>query len=422
MMLAEVEKLLHKVIGLHVETIGPSVVPYAVKQRMAARGVADAADYWQLVSGSRDELQELINAVIIPETWFFRDREAFGAMTRHARTHVSPARPLRLLSLPCSTGEEPYSMAMAMLDAGFAASEFAIDGIDVSTRNVADATRAIYGRNSFRGADIAFRERHFEAVDGGYRPVPAVVKQVRFLVGNLFDLGIAGEPEIYDVVFCRNLLIYFDREQQHRALHRLRRLLAPDGILLVGPAEASLPTLCGFTSARMPMAFAFHKHEPSPSAALKTEQRTAPSGKRAPVRPAPSRLASSIGSARIPPTVLAPAPDAVRRVPEETAQISLAAIETAANAGRYEEAKTAANRHIATFGPSFGAFYLLALAHDAGHAEQEAIENYRKALYLAPGHRETLAHLALLLERKGDTAEAKVLTARLRRLETRSDA
>ena len=420
-MRADVGKLLHDVIGLDVETIAPSVVPYAVKQRMAACGVPDVAAYWNLVTGSREELQELINAVIVPETWFFRDREAFGAMTRHARTHALPGRPVRLLSLPCSTGEEPYSMAMAMLDAGFVASEFAIDGIDVSTRNVAEATRAIYGRNSFRGADIRFRDHYFEAVDGGYRPVPAVMNQVRFMVGNLFNLGIAGEAEAYDVIFCRNLLIYFDRELQHRALHRLHRMLAPNGILLVGPAEASLPALCGFASARAPRAFAFHKREPSLPDTPGAGKTTAPSRKHAPARLVPSRMKSRREPARIPSPVAELPPDTIRRVLDDPEQISLAAIETCANAGRYEEAKKAAHRHIATFGPCSGAFYLLALAHDADHAEAEAIENYRKALYLAPRHRESLAHLALLLERKGETAEARVLTARLRRLETRSD-
>ncbi|QJP17302.1 protein-glutamate O-methyltransferase CheR [Starkeya sp. ORNL1] len=430
MMLADVEKLLREAIGLHVETVGGSVVQYALKQRMAACRFTEASEYWRLLTSSRQELQELVNAVIIPETWFFRDREAFAAMARHARANLRPGLPIQMLSLPCSSGEEPYSMAMAMFDAGFAASDFTVDGVDVSTRNIAEATRAIYGRNSFRGADLAFRARYFDPVDGGHRPNSAVLKQVRFSAGNLFDPAATSGADSYDIVFCRNLLIYFDRELQQRALDRLRQLLRLGGLLLVGPAESSLPTLFGFASARTPMAFAFVKQESVPQAAP-----VAGSGVQSPARPVkarrPTATLARVGD--VDPAKargLAPA----RHLPiskplnepasplqkDDPAQRSLEAVERAANAGRLEEAKQAAHRHIETFGPSPGIFYLLGLAHDAGRAVPEAIENYRKALYLAPDHRETLAHLSLLLERQGDMAGAKVLNSRLGRIAKRN--
>lgn len=419
MMLADIEKLLRDAIGLHAETVGGSVVQYALKQRMAACRVTDPSAYWQLVTGSAPELQELINAVIIPETWFFRDREAFAAMARHARANRRPALPVRMLSLPCSSGEEPYSMAMAMFDAGFAASDFTIDAVDVSTLNIAAATRGVYGRNSFRGADLGFRARYFEAVEGGYRPLPAVLKQVRFKAGNLFET--APVPDAYDIVFCRNLLIYFDRDLQHRALGRLGQVMVTNGLLLVGPAESSLPTLCGFVSARIPLAFAFLKPAPGNAEAKPPVGPVAPKPKLRPAAPpsartGPARPAVAAGPAPRPvATAEAPPP-----APADAAQQSLEAIERAANAGRLDEAMQAARRHIDTFGPSPGVYYLLGLAHDAGGAVPAAIENYRKALYLAPDHRETLAHLALLLERQGDSAGARILTSRLGRIEKRS--
>lgn len=427
MILAEVEKLLREAIGLHAETVGGSVVQYALKQRMAACRVAEPSAYWQLLTSSRRELQELINAVVIPETWFFRDREAFAVAAQHARAHRRPGLPVRMLSLPCSTGEEPYSMAMAMFDAGFAAPDFTVEGLDVSTRNIAEATRAVYGRNSFRGADLSFRARYFDPVEGGYRPKTAVLKQARFEAGNLFDPAATSGPESYDVVFCRNLLIYFDRELQQRALDRLWQILAPGGLLLVGPAESSLPTLHGFVSARMPMAFAFHKKADRTEVAVQIEGAgKAPRPARKAPRPAPPPARSGQASAA---AVRPPAAPAIRRPPEpappapsraDPAQESLVSIERAANSGRIEEAKQAAHRHIQAFGPSAGVYYLLGLAHDASDAVREAIEHYRKALYLAPDHRETLAHLALLLERQGDTAGAKVLNSRLGRIEKRS--
>ncbi|GLK55681.1 chemotaxis protein methyltransferase WspC [Methylopila capsulata] len=417
MILDEVGRLLREEIGLHVASVGGAVVQYAVKTRMAACGFPEPLDYLQRLSSSRQEMQELINAVVIPETWFFRDREAFVAMVRHARAHRRPGAPLRMLSLPCSTGEEPYSLAMAMFDAGFAASDFTIDGVDISTRNIAAATRAVYGRNSFRGADIAFRSRHFEAVEGGHRPSAAVLDQVTFKAGNLFDPAVTPPVEAYDVIFCRNLLIYFDRELQQRSIGRLRQMLVPGGLLLVGPAESSLPTLHGFVSARTPLAFAFYKQDAAPPA----EPRPGPSRPRRASPPAVARAGGVRAAASRPEA--GPKPAARSAAPVEApgaAELSLTAIQRAADAGRLDEAKREALAHLAAFGPSADAYYLLGLAHDASQAISEAIENYRKALYLSPDHRETLAHLALALERRGDGAGAKVLSDRLGRIADRS--
>ncbi|MCB4771641.1 methyltransferase, partial [Ancylobacter sp. Lp-2] len=125
----------------------------------------------------------------------------------------------------------------------------------------------------------------------------------------------------------------------------------------------------------------------------------------------------------VPLPVAAPAPVATGPAapPRDAAADSLAAVERAANEGRLAEARQAAGRHIAAFGPSAAALYLLGLACDAEGAAAEAVEAYRKVLYLAPDHHEALAHLALLLRRQGDLSGAKALGDRLRRLEKRSE-
>lgn len=413
------ETLLRESIGLSMETVGASVIRHALKRRMTACAISDLHAYWAFVTESLSERQELVDAVVVPETWFFRDREAFGAMVRHLRENRSGSRPLKLLSLPCSTGEEPYSITMALLDAGFPDGSFQIDAIDVSSRNLVHAERAIYGKNSFRGADITFRDRYFEAAEGGFRPHDIVRRQVRFRLGNVLAAATQAGQDTYDVAFCRNLLIYFDRETQGAALTRLRQMLADDGLLLVGPAESGLPPLLGFTSVRFPRAFAFVKaqaarvkavepptlRKPKPAAAkaapLPPRQATAP-------RPAPRPFAQKAA----PTLPSAPSPD--RKA------ASLAEIERAADAGRLAEVSAAAERHIAEFGPSPDAFYWLGLAHDAADAAEDAMRNYRKALYLAPDHQRALAQLRLLQQRLGDHSGAKALADRLDRLTKRS--
>ena len=122
-------------IGLDAGSIGPPSIERAVQERLSACGLSDRQVYWERVRASATELQALIEAVVVPETWFFRDREAFATLASigHERWLRAPADGvLRLLSLPSSTGEEPYSMAMALLDAGVPADRFRIDAVDVS--------------------------------------------------------------------------------------------------------------------------------------------------------------------------------------------------------------------------------------------------------------------------------------------------
>jgi chemotaxis protein methyltransferase WspC len=411
-MTGAIEKLLTETIGLDSASVGPAVVRQAVRDRMAACRITDPQAYREHLTGSSQELQELINAVVIPETWFFRDREAFTMLARHARLHKR-AQPIRVLSLPCSTGEEAYSVAMAMFDAGFEAHEFKIDGVDVSSRNIAMAERAIYGRNSFRGSYLEFKDRYFEAAEGGLRPIAAVLKQVRFRVGNLFGSRASFGREVYDILLCRNLLIYFNRELQDRALICLKDLLAKDGLLLVGPAEAALPRFHGFISAEWPLAFAFLKSEPVKTTVPKISAAI-------PARTPTPKVNKSKPLLTPRPTIGNEGREQAPAKPHAQASESLVAVERIANAGRVKEAQGVALAHLKEFGPSAEIFYLLGLVQDADGAAPQAAQSYRKALYLAPNHREALVHLALLLRKQGDHNGAEALAGRLGRVQKRS--
>ncbi len=159
-------------IGLDVTSVGPAIIERAVRQRCIAAQAPSADEYWRTLQDSQDEQQALIEAVIVPETWFFRYPESFATLAKLASkrlAEINNLRALRILSLPCSTGEEPYSIAMALLDAGLKPHQFKVDGMDVSPLSVEKARRALYGKNSFRGDDIAFRDRHFINEGESYR-------------------------------------------------------------------------------------------------------------------------------------------------------------------------------------------------------------------------------------------------------------
>ena len=396
--------LLHDTIGLEAASIGVGTVERAVQARMLASGIADPQAYRARLDAAPAELQALVEAVVVPETWFFRDREAFAALARIAAGPWQARHPgstLRVLSLPCSTGEEPYSIAMSLLDAGLAPERFRIDAMDISDRVLAIAARGSYGRNSFRGDALDFRDRHFTATPAGMQLSARVRAQVSFRQGNLFAAGPQLDPGAYDAIFCRNLLIYFDRPTQDRALAVLQGRLAPEGLIFVGPSETGLLLSHGFASAQWPLAFAF-RH---PSEAPPPPRRALEPPKPPPPRPLPPRAAT-----RPPPAARPPAPPPAPPPADDLAQAALLA-----DQGRLADAAQACAAHMRAHGASAAAFTLLGVISDAAGAAGEAAQHYRRAIYLDSTHAEALSHLALPLERQGDLPGARRLRARAAR-------
>lgn len=411
-------RFLRERIGLDVESVGAPMVERALRQRCVAVGAVDLDHYWLRLQQSADEQQALIEAVIVPETWFFRYPESFTALASLAHKRLAElagARPLRLLSLLCSTGEEPYSLAMALLDAGIAPGAFLIDGMDISPSSVTKAGQAVYGRNAFRGSDLGFRERYFDALDEGHRLHGRVQQQVSLQVGNVLDPALASRDGLYDFVFCRNLLIYFDVPTQQRVFEVLKRLLHPQGVLFIGPAEGSLLARLGMRPLGIAQSFAYVRQEggnaPLAVAPVQPARRTVPplatAGYPPPGAPLPRPL-------RVLP--MAPKPAPAREHAREGASELLASIARLANAGASEQARAECQRYLGQFAPSAQVYYWLGLLSDTEGDAQQALTHYRKALYLEPQHPEALVHLAALLASQGDLAGARRLQDRAARV------
>jgi chemotaxis protein methyltransferase WspC len=405
-----IAKLLKDSIGLDSDVVSKSFIKAAVKSRIAKTQANNADYYFQRLKDSPLELAELVEEAVIPETWFFRDAEAIWSLVRDAKAQLSKDKRnvLRILSLPCASGEEPYSQAMALIDAGIGHQRFQIDAIDVSLRVLEQARRAIYGNNSFRGIAMQpFRERYFDHTDTRWRLHDNIRMLVGFRQGNILEADFTLEQGVYDVVFCRNLLIYFDRETQSRAVKLLLSLLRPGGTVYVGPAEGGLLLEQGFRSNGVPLAFGFQRSEQAYP--IKTQKEKAK----------PTALTNPRIQAKQAKTMPIPnlMPIANTIPPQQsTAVLSLPEIANLANQGKLAEAI----RHYETLlrlqGPSAQVLHLLALAQDASGDTAQAEQNYRKALYLDPKHEEALAHLALLLDMQGNSVAAQQLRQRAARL------
>ena len=394
------ERLLSRWIGLDVSTVGPAAVDRAVRTRMAAIGETDAAAYAARAAADETERDALVEEVVVAESWFFRDPQVFEFVARRAAVLAAlPGRaPVRVLSAPCAAGEEPYSVAMALLDAGLAPEQFAVDAIDVSRAALARAVRGRYSANAFRNADLSFRERWFHATGTGAVIDDRVRAQVAFAWGNLLDDSFRAGRERYDVIFCRNLLIYLGPEARVRVEQRLDALLEPDGVLVLGAAEPPIMR-GGWIPAGGASVFALRRGiEPAADRAA---------GRPGPPRqpPAPRPAASPRHSAAVPRPSVPAAPAAGERPPHALADL-LREAGALANTGRHAEALALCESGRQSLPPAPELFLLMGMIHQAAGDLDRAEACFHKTLYLDASHDEALLALALLATQRGDARMA----------------
>ncbi|MTW09419.1 tetratricopeptide repeat protein [Pseudoduganella eburnea] len=432
-----------------------STVEQAVQRRMAATGETVRKTYADTLDET--ELRELVELVVVPESWLFRDPQAFAVATEHVRRRLAEgAKIVRILSVPCAGGEEPYSMAMALCDAGVKPQNFMIDAVDISAACIARAQAGVFGRNAFRGKELSFRERYFTAAGNDeYRINEALRARIRFSQGSILE-GSLGTAQQYDVVFCRNLLIYFDDPTTAAAIERLAAHLASDGMLLAGYAEVPSFVRNGFSALPHRQAFALRKDVKlagAPARAALPARTTPPAGTSgaaatprgreaslpgafaaaaASPRKAPApraSLASGIGAqaatspataagrtGRPPhagkPAASAPVPPPMAAGGDETL---LAHARRLADAGKLAEAASACREFLAQQPDSAEAYFILGLLAEASSKPADAEAQLKRCLYLQPDHYEALCHLALLQEQGGNRSAAATLKARAAR-------
>lgn len=411
---ARIEEFLRNTIGLDIESIGGSSIDRALHERMDQCGLRAEADYYELLKLSGRERDALLERIVVPETWFFRDRKPFQMLQKYVVEEWLPSRSeqIRLLSIPCSTGEEPYSLAMALLDIGLSTRRIRIDACDISHLALCKAQRAVYCKNSFRSGDLSFRERYFDATAGGYALKEIVRVAVSFSCENLLDPGFAQDKGLYDVIFFRNLMIYLSREHQERALALMDRLLAPSGLLFVGHAETGPLAERWFTSVRYPFAFAHRKH---------SDERRKPLA--SPVPKVPVLLRSRTAGGRKPRASTKPAPGARSEIqsPCPARPNYLVEARNLADQGKLEEARRLCETAVRVQAAGAETYYLLGLINGARELESQAEECFHKAVYLEPHHYQALSQLALAAERRGDFQAAEIFRQRARRSEQRRD-
>jgi chemotaxis protein methyltransferase CheR len=376
-----------------------------------AAGATSADDLEQALRSRPDLRQRFLSDLTIGETYFFRSTDQLDAMVGVGRDR--PQRPLSVWSAGCATGEEAYTVAMCFDRAGIAAE---VVGTDLDPHAIHQARAARYGRRALRLTDIAARARWFRAAGDELAVDEAVRRRVRFAVHNLInDPDPEGGP--FDIVLCRNVLLYFAPEAIELTLQRLHRAIARDGWLFVAPTELTLVPKPGFALRSVGTTLAYQRVDDTVVRTTDPHRYSRPTRTRPQQSTVDARCGEAValhmsgdghGALQLLDTIASEHPHAARPI-ELAARIhadlgdGVAAEALAALALEREPERASAHELRGRLAWSRG-------------DDRAALEAFRRAAYLDRRH--VLAHIGLakVLDRLGDARRARASAAAASRL------
>jgi len=341
--------------------------------------------------GGDEELRRLLPLVTVGKTSFFRDERQFRALRALLPGLLEQARrtahPLRIWSAGCATGEEPYSIAMTCAEAGFAPREVELLATDVNPEAVAAAARGLYEARRVREVPQPFLGRHFDREGDAWR-VRTSLRQYLAAIRphNLVSASFpAPRFGTWDVVFCRNVIIYFDTPTTQRVLEQFLQALAPGGYLFLGYSESLFRLFDGFELTEVAGAFLYRKPEAGSAAApppmpVRRAGRPLPASP-PPVRhlvfPAPPAPPAPAGTRPPAPAPPAPSPPLA---PQEFLDGAVALFAE----GRFGAARVLLERHLEEGGEDLSVRLTLANLYGVLRQPDKAAESYLAALALEP--------------------------------------
>jgi len=225
------------IAGMQASMLDRRSLRHTLNRRMAAKHFTGSEAYLAFYTGNQEEQSIFLEGVLIGETSFFRDAAVFAEMSRWCLGWFARhERPMRILSAPCSSGEEPYSIAITLAQAGIALDRFSIEALDISNLAIEQARAAVYKGFSLRNLPHPEQAKFLEPFDDGWRVTRPFRDLVRFRQANLMHAHTLGRHQ-YDLICSRNLLLYQNPEARRCIAAALANALEPGGRLIVGAAD-----------------------------------------------------------------------------------------------------------------------------------------------------------------------------------------
>jgi chemotaxis protein methyltransferase CheR len=248
--------LIYDYCGIYFSEDNAYIVNRRLQPRLEALGLVDFADYYRYLRACdaplrKQELEEIVDRVTTNETYFFRESYQLDAFREEILPELYQTRPrgkrLSVWSAGCASGEEAYTIAILIQETGlFADWDVRVFGNDISRRCLQVARKGAYGRNSFRSTDERLLRRYFREHEGKQQVRDEVRALVSFGQINLMDEQMMRLVGDVDVVFCRNVLIYFDQASRKRVIGSLHQKLVKGGYLLLGHSESLINLTTAF--------------------------------------------------------------------------------------------------------------------------------------------------------------------------------
>lgn len=252
--------------GVHFEDDKRDLLADKLSDPMAEHGMTSYLDYYYLLRYDVEAERHwaaLMDRLAVPETYLWRQPEQLLALANCVVPMLRarrPGEPLRIWSAACCTGEEPVSIAIALAEANVLdAVPIEIVASDASGAMLERARRGLFGERSFRSLPAHLRDRYFELESGRWRIDPRLHARIRWTTANLMDAAAVGRLAGSDVIFCRNVFIYFSDEAITRVVRTFARHLRDDGYLFLGASESLTRLPTDFELAEIGGAFVYVK-------------------------------------------------------------------------------------------------------------------------------------------------------------------
>ncbi|MBP1729121.1 MAG: methyltransferase, CheR-type [Deltaproteobacteria bacterium] len=247
--------------------LAQKLVPRLTELRLTS--FADYYAYLKYSPHSDEEQQQFISLLTNNETYFFREDAQLDVLAREILPALKEKklkegkRTLRIVSAGCSSGEEVYTLAMILLESGHFLWDWdiAITGVDIDARIIARADLGIYSGRAFQTTPPHFIERYFNKAAEGLQVKDSLRKITSFARGNLLQLGNMLPAESADIIFCRNVLIYFSEETTRQMVASFAKILKPEGLLFLGHSESLARISTQYVPTRFPGAIIYRKRD-----------------------------------------------------------------------------------------------------------------------------------------------------------------
>ncbi|NIY72437.1 protein-glutamate O-methyltransferase CheR [Marivivens donghaensis] len=259
----------YKKTGIEFDESKRYFVDKRLLKRIEETGAKSFRDYFISLrfESSQKEFQNIVNIMTVNETYFYRKEHQFKTLTSHvmselARSDRNTDRLLRILSLPSSTGEETYSIALQLMEnwPGLATYDVELEGADIDTDVLERAQEGIYSRRSVQYLPPDVLKRNFTTLSGGRYQISEDIREaVHLFRMNLSNRDDCRKLRSYDVIFCRNLLIYFDDKSRQLAINALFDALNPGGFLFLGHSESISRMTSLFQVRRFPESIVYQR-------------------------------------------------------------------------------------------------------------------------------------------------------------------